>query len=514
MVITMQLGVQLQSIGGAVSDYLDHHANDHSNSHVNNGGRSSERYPSMVQPTPQLMPNHDNYALLTDLYQLTMGACYDHQGIADKPAAFELFVRRLPERFSYGVVMGLAMALEYLENLYFSPELIAKIQGLGVFRQAPASFWQRLAGASGKTWFTGNVWAMPEGTLFSANEPLLRIEAPLWQAQLVETYLLNTLNYQSLIATKAARLRDQAGDHVTLLEFGTRRAFAPQGALWAARAALASGFDATSNVWAALQLGREPSGTMAHALVMALTAQGESELTAFEAFHELFPHSPLLIDTFDPVRAMQTLGASTIGATVAGIRIDSGDVLALAHESRRYLPQARVFVSGDIDEAEIARLKSANAPIDGYGVGTKLVTGTPVNGVYKLVELDGQPVVKHAAGKSTYAGKKQVFRHIDATGMITGDRLGLMTEPPLEGEQPLLELVMTNGKRQKDDDSLEVIAQRVRQSVQALPSQYRNLDPDLDRNLDRNLEHVNILPVAVSDGVLALTAQALGRQIG
>jgi nicotinate phosphoribosyltransferase len=171
-------------------------------------------------------------------------------------------------------------------------------------------------------------------------------------------------------------------------------------------------------------------------------------------------------------------------------------------------------VSGDIDEAEIARLKSANAPIDGYGVGTKLVTGTPVNGVYKLVELDGQPVVKHAAGKSTYAGKKQVFRHIDATGMITGDRLGLMTEPPLDGEQPLLELVMTNGQRQKDDDSLEVIAQRVRQSVQALPSQYRNLDPDLDRNLDRNLEHVNILPVAVSDGVLALTAQALGRHLG
>lgn len=444
---------------------------------------------------PLLVPSPDNYGLLTDLYQLTMGACYDQQGMADQPAAFELFVRRLPDGFGYGVAMGLAMALEYLENLYFSPELITKIQNLGIFRQAPASFWRRLQ----EFRFTGNVWAMAEGTLFSANEPLLRIEAPLWQAQLVETYLLNTLNYQSLIATKAARLRDQAGDGVTLLEFGTRRAFAPQGALWAARAALAAGFDATSNVWAALQLGREPSGTMAHALVMALTAQGESELTAFTAFHELFPHSPLLIDTFDPVVALQTLAASAMGATVAGVRIDSGDVLALAQESRRYLPQARVFVSGDIDEAEIARLKLAHAPIDGYGIGTKLVTGAPVNGVYKLVELTGQPVVKRSAAKSTYAGRKQVFRRTDAQGMIIGDRIGLVTEAPLADEQPLLELVMVAGQRQRCDDAIEVIAQRVRQSVQALPSQCRDLD------------NVVMLPVTIGDGVLALTAQALGR---
>ena len=212
--------------------------------------------------------NPQDYSLLTDLYQLTMTACYAGEGLASKRASFELFARRLPENFGYLIAMGLAQALEYLEQLSFNESQIQALQDTGIFNQAPAAFWQLLASGG----FTGDVWAVAEGTAVFANEPILRIEAPLWQAQLVETYLLNTINYQTLIATKAARMRDVAGAEADLLEFGTRRAFSPQGAVWAARAALAAGFDGTSNVLAALKLGEKPRGTMAHALEMAINA--------------------------------------------------------------------------------------------------------------------------------------------------------------------------------------------------------------------------------------------------
>jgi nicotinate phosphoribosyltransferase len=206
------------------------------------------------------------YSLLTDLYQLTMAACYSGEGLEMRPASFELFTRRLPEKFGYLIAMGLSQALDYLEKLQFSSQQIESLQKTGIFEHIPEKFWSLLESGG----FSGDVWAVPEGTAIFANEPLLRIEAPLWQAQLVETYLLNTLNYQSLIATRAARLRDVAGSEAILLEFGTRRAFSPQGAIWAARAALAGGLDATSNVLAALKLAQKPTGTMAHALVMAL----------------------------------------------------------------------------------------------------------------------------------------------------------------------------------------------------------------------------------------------------
>lgn len=211
-------------------------------------------------------------------------------------------------------------------------------------------------------------------TAVFANEPLLRIEAPLWQAQLVETYLLNTLNYQTLIATRAARLRDVAGEKATLLEFGTRRAFSPQGSLWAARAALAGGLDATSNVLAALQLGQQPSGTMAHALVMALSAMEGSEEQAFTAFHQYFPGAPLLIDTYDTTAAAQKLAAKVKSGEMelASVRLDSGDLVTLSKEVRSLLPDVSIFASGDLDEWEIARLKAAGAEIDGFGLGNAI----------------------------------------------------------------------------------------------------------------------------------------------
>jgi nicotinate phosphoribosyltransferase len=412
----------------------------------------------------------EDCSLLTDLYQLTMAACYTGEGVEQRRASFELFVRRLPEGFGYLIAMGLAQAIAYLEKFRFRAEHIEALQRTGIFHGAPDRFWSLLSEGC----FTGDVWAVAEGTAVFANEPLLRVEAPLWQAQLVETYLLNTLNYQTLIATRAARLRDVAGEKATLLEFGTRRAFSPQGALWAARAALAGGLNATSNVLAALQLGELPSGTMAHALVMALSAMEGSEDQAFTAFHQYFPGAPLLIDTYDTVAAAQRLAAKVNSGEIelTGVRLDSGDLVALSKEVRSLLPDVEIFASGDLDEWEIARLKASGAQIDGYGLGTRLVTGSPVNGVYKLVEVDGIPVMKQSSGKMTYPGRKQIFRSLEQKK----DRLGLITEEALLGEVALLQLMVKEGKLIKLPESLTEIRHRTATTVSNLPMEVRRLD--------------------------------------
>jgi nicotinate phosphoribosyltransferase len=427
----------------------------------------------------------EDYSLLTDLYQLTMAACYVGEGLDQRRASFELTVRRLPQDFGYLVAMGLSQALEYLENLRFSAQQIDSLQATGIFAQAPAQFWELLQDCR----FTGDVWAMPEGTIAFANEPLLRIEAPLWQAQLVETYLLNTLNYQSLIATRAARLRDVAGT-AQLLEFGSRRAFSPQGALWAARAALAGGLDATSNVLAAIQLGQKPSGTMAHALVMALSALEGSEDQAFAAFHRYFPGAALLIDTYDPIAAAQRL-AEADRDRIKAVRLDSGDLVSLSQAVRQLLPNALILASGDLDETEIVRLRSAGAMIDGYGVGTKLVTGSPVNGVYKLVEIDGVPVMKAASGKITYPGRKQIFRSHNQS------QLGLMAEGEAEAGTGtgLLQQVMAQGRRLFAEESVTTIAQRTRASVTALPAAVRQI------------QNPTPFPTRISPALQSLTTQ-------
>lgn len=411
--------------------------------------------------------------LLTDLYQLTMSACYVGEGLHQKRASFELFARRLPENFGYLVAMGLTQALDYLEHLQFTAEHIEALQATGVFDSVPDAFWQVLADAR----FEGDVWAVPEGTVVFANEPLLRVEAPLWQAQLVETYLLNTLNYQTLVATRAARLRDVAGDSAILLEFGTRRAFGPQASLWAARAALAGGMNATSNVLASLELGYRPSGTMAHALVMALEAIEGSEQQAFTAFHRYFPKAPLLIDTYDTVEAARTLAQRVQAGDIelSGVRLDSGDLVELSQKVRSLLPEVTIFASGDLDEYEIQRMNEAGASIDGYGLGTRLVTGSPVNGVYKLVEIDGIPTMKAASGKVTYPGRKQIFRHVDENGDFVQDRLALSDEDPDSHEEPLLKPVMQAGKRVLEEESLGAIAQRTTHQVHHLPPHLRQI---------------------------------------
>ncbi|HEY9647763.1 MAG TPA: nicotinate phosphoribosyltransferase, partial [Chroococcidiopsis sp.] len=393
---------------------------------------------------PELVVCPEDYSLLTDLYQLTMAACYVGEGIDQRRASFELFARRLPEHFGYVVAMGLEQALSYLSQIRFSSAQIEALQATGLFPHAPDAFWSLLADAR----FTGDVWAVPEGTVMFADEPLLRVEAPLWQAQLVETYLLNAINYQTLVATRSARMRDQIGEEALLMEFGTRRAFSPQASLWAARAAIAGGMNTTSNVLAALQLGYKPGGTMAHALVMALSALEGNEDQAFIAFHRYFPNAALLIDTYDPVDAAQRL-AERVGSgdlELSGVRLDSGDLVTLSNTVRSLLPDVAIIASGDLDEYEIQRLRQAGATIDGYGIGTKLVTGTPVNGVYKLVDIDGIPVMKASSGKATYPGRKQVFRQIQA-GQWQGDRLTLIDDAAAPGEFPLLQPVMKQGER-------------------------------------------------------------------
>lgn len=428
-------------------------------------------------PYPTLLATPDNYGLLTDLYQLTMVSCYAGEGLADRRASFELFTRRLPPGYGYLIAMGLTQAIDYLNNLRFSEHQLEALRQTGLFDRAPDGFWQRL----GEGGFTGDVWAVPEGTAVFANEPLLRVEAPLWQAQIAETYLLNTLNYQSLVATRAARLRDVAGPDAKLLEFGTRRAFSPQGALWAARAALAGGLDETSNVLAALALGRKPAGTMAHALVMVFTALEDSEDEAFAAFQRYFPGAALLIDTYDTVAAAERLAAQAQrGETqVATVRLDSGDLVELSKAVRSHLPNVKILASGDLDEYEIARLKQAGAVLDGYGLGTKLVTGEPVNGVYKLVDIDGIPVMKEASGKTTLPGRKQIFRRYEG-GQAMGDRLGLLEETAAPDEQPLLELVVKQGQVMQELESLDAIAARTAASVASLPPAVRQLEHPAD----------------------------------
>jgi nicotinate phosphoribosyltransferase len=431
-----------------------------------------------------------DYSLLTDLYQLTMGACYVGEGLDQRQASFELTVRRLPQGFGYLVAMGLAQALNYLEKLRFNPAQIAALQATGIFDHAPQQFWTMLE----KAQFTGDVWAVPEGTVVFANEPLLRVEAPLWQAQLVETYLLNTINYQTLIATRAARMRDVAGAEAILLEFGTRRAFSPQASLWAARVALAAGFNATSNVLAALKLGCKPSGTMAHSLVMALAVTEGSEADAFTAFHRYFPGAPLLIDTYDTIAAAQLLSTKLQAKELelAGVRIDSGDLAVLSRQVRQLLPGVPIFASGDLDEYQIAALKAAGACIDGYGIGTQLVTGTPVNGVYKLVEIDNIPVMKESPGKITYPGRKQIFRTV-TNGQIQRDRLGLQDESLQSDEHALLQLVIKQGKRLHPPESLTAIADRTTQEIGTLPPSTRSLDQP------------TAIPVDLSDPLITLT---------
>lgn len=411
--------------------------------------------------------------LVTDLYQLTMIACYVAEDLDQKRASFELFVRGLPKDFGYLIAMGLTPALKYLEQFHFSAAQIQSLQSTEIFNNVPKRFWSLLS----KARFSGDVWAVPEGTAVFANEPLLRIEAPLWQAFFFGTYLLNTLNYQTLIATKAARIRDVAGEQAKLLEGGTRRAFSPQASLWAARAALAAGFDSTSNVLAALKLGQKPSGSIAHAFIMTSAAMQGSEARAFMVSNSLFPDASLVLDTYDTIGAAKNIGKMLTSGEIKlpGVRLDSGDLTVLSKKVRSLLPrEVLIFASGDLDELTIGKLRANGACIDGYSVGTRLVTGSALNGVYKIVEIEGIPIVKCSSGKVNYPGRKQIFRRFEKK-QVQGDRLGLITEASQEGEQPLMQLVFKQGQRLHPLETLQEISQRTAESVANLSKEVRQI---------------------------------------
>ncbi|MEP6915451.1 MAG: nicotinate phosphoribosyltransferase [Acidobacteriota bacterium] len=437
--------------------------------------------------------------LTTDLYELTMMAGYVNAGRHRARATFELFVRRMPPNRSCLIAAGLEPALDYIEGLHFTPEDIAWIQALPVFAGVGAPFFDYLRGFR----FTGDIWAVREGTPFFANEPILRVTAPLAEAQLLETALLAIVNFQTSIASKAHRVV-QAGAGHPVMEFGARRAHGIDAAIYAARAASIGGCAGTSLVEAGRRFGIPVSGTMAHSWVLA----APSELEAFTTFTAMYGRDTvLLLDTYDVAAAAAIVARS--GLRPAAVRIDSGDLLALARMVREVLDrgglaETRILVSGDLDEWKIRDLVAAGAPIDGFAVGTALTTSEDapaLGGVYKLVEIeeDGQvrQVMKRSTGKKTWPGRKQVWRMVE-DGRAVGDLIGLEAEPsPLDGpgfapdaEHPagaiaLLEPVVRGGVRLSPPPSLTDTRAYRAEMIALLPPGFSRLDDPPDYPVDR-----------------------------
>jgi nicotinate phosphoribosyltransferase len=416
-------------------------------------------------------------ALATDLYELTMAAAYFVNRIA-ATATFELFVRELPHHRSYLIAAGLEQALEYLRDLRFSDKDIGYLRRHAAFRVVPAAFFDFLRDLR----FSGEVWAIPEGTPVFQNEPLLRVTAPIIEAQIVETSLLATLNFQTLIASKAARVVAAAAGR-DVVEFGSRRAHGTEAALYAARAAYVGGCRSTSNVEAGLCFGIPTSGTMAHSWVMTF----DDEVVAFERYAALFPQTAtLLIDTYDTEAAARTIVAA--GLQPVAVRLDSGDLDHLSRSVRRILDDGglqatRIFASGDLDEWRIAELVAAGAPVDAFGVGTRLATSfdqPAIGGVYKLVELvvdrEVHGKIKTSTGKATFPGRKQVWRRSAPGGTYLEDVIALADEGGPADAEPLLVCVMQAGRLLAPPPALADVRARCLQLADRLPSPLRDLD--------------------------------------
>jgi nicotinate phosphoribosyltransferase len=457
----------------------------------------------MSTQTRGLFVDQNNAALATDLYQLTMAAAYWAGGM-NQEASFEFFVRKLPRDRAFLVAAGLLPTLETIEALRFDDDAISFLSAHPAFASVSPRFFDWLA----KLRFTGRIEAVPEGTVIFENEPILRVTAPLPEAQLVETVLLSLMNFQTLIASKAARIRLAARDK-KLIDFGTRRAHGPEAGLLAARASFIGGFDGTSNVLAGRELDLPISGTAAHSYVLAF----DRESDAFQHYAECFPQRPImLVDTFDPLEG--TKAAAALGDKLGGIRLDSGDLAILSRDCRRILDQsgashAAIVATGDLNEDSIDQLLSAGAPIDIFGVGTELVTSRDdpaLGGVYKMVERrtpeGGRvPTMKMSLAKVTYPGPKQVHRCLDAQGKMAYDVVELAdaerVEAPLGGSvEPLLETVMIGGHIERSAvSSLSAARERFFKELDRLPARLRALHGFHD------------YPVEIGPGLEALTAE-------
>src|SRR5215813_13087545 len=437
-------------------------------------------------------------ALLTDLYQLNMIQAYLDHGKTET-AVFEFFFRNLPPRRGFVVAAGLEQALDFLEELRFSAEEIEWLARSG-------RFGTRLLDHLAALRFTGDVHAIPEGTAVFANEPILRVTAPLPQAQLVETRLINILHLQSLIASKAARMMLAAPGKL-LVDFGLRRAHGGEAGLMAARASYIAGFAGTATVLAGERFGIPMFGTMAHSFIQTY----DDETAAFVDFAQSRPENlTLLIDSYDTEAAARKVVAlapqlAARGITIRNVRLDSGDLVALSKAVRRILDAGGltgvgIFASGGLDEDRLAAMRQAAAPIDGFGIGTSLTTSSDVPAldcVYKLQEYAGLARRKRSTGKATWPGRKQVWRRFTPDGRMAGDVLSV-EDDDCPGE-PLIELVMQAGKRLEPRPTLDQIRARAARELARLPEPLRRLDPDAS------------YPVEVSDALRHLAAEVDGR---
>lgn len=433
--------------------------------------------------TPKsLFLTDDNLGAATDLYQLTMAAGY-FQNNMNFPATFELFVRRLPEHRSYLISAGLEQAVHYLQHLKFSEAIINYLQKHPVFKDVghtgPKDMGRDFFKYLRNFKFTGDVHAIPEGTLVFSNEPLLRVTAPIIETQLVETYLLSTINFQTLIASKAARVVHSAR-RKDVIDFGTRRAHGAQAGVLAARACFIGGCAGTSNVLAGYELGIPIVGTMAHSWVMAC----DTELESFQKYYSVFPDSTvLLIDTYDTLNAANL--TTMVAKGIKGVRLDSGNLLELSVKVRRTLDEkglthVKILASGDLNEYIIDDLLKNGAPIDSFGVGTEMVTSKDapaLGGIYKLVELvkdeNTIPKMKFSEDKATYPSKKQVYRRLDNDGFFTEDIVGLEGEGLTEKQ--LLVQIVKNGTLCYELPTINEIQKNTIENLSHLPGRYKRI---------------------------------------
>ena len=417
-----------------------------------------------------LFPSQETLGIHTDLYELTMLAAYFEAGFAEERATFELFTRRLPAERSFLVAAGLEQALHQVLNLRFPEEVLAWLRDLDVFRGISPAFFDHLRGFR----FSGDLWALPEGTPFFPHEPVLQVRAPVMEAQLLETYLIASISYQTTVATKASLLCRAARGR-PVIDFGSRRAQGPQAGLLAARASFVGGCAGTSNVLAGQQLGLPLYGTMAHSFIQFF----DDEKHAFEAFQRSFPqHTILLVDTYDTLRGVGN--ALSLASPAQGVRLDSGDLDRMARAARVLLDQSglhetRILVSGDLDPEKVKALTEGEAPIDGYGVGTNLVVcpeAPTCDLVYKLVERvhEGRilPRMKISGDKASFPLRKELYRLREGREIL-GDLLAAEGEAAPDGHSSLLVQYVEAGEANVDLPGVRQVRDYARTQLDGLP---------------------------------------------
>jgi len=425
--------------------------------------------------------NDLNMILATDFYQLTMGAAYYQYNLEnnidekDDIATFELFIRKFPRNRNYLIFAGLEQAIQYLLNARFTDRIIKFLREKTVFKKIDSSFFDEYLPHFK---FDVDIWAMREGNFFFPNEPIIRVQGPIFHAQIVETYFLNVINFQTLVASKASRIKSIAPNKI-LLEFGTRRSHSPLAGVYAARASYIAGFNGTSNVIADLELGINSSGTMAHSFVQKF----ENELDSFDSYYKIYgKESILLIDTYDTEKGAEK--SCKFGNKIQGVRIDSGDLIDHAKKVRKILDdnsckKVLIVASSDLNEYKIKEIIDKEVPIDVFGVTTELATSRDdptISGVYKLIEYNGIPKIKISEEKVTYPGIKQVYRIFDNDGKFKKDILSLENEPAPSNSEPQLFQIVKSGELIKELPKLDDIQKFCLENIRKLPNPYKKLE--------------------------------------